>query len=234
MATNIGEIREKVKTRVQDDAGHLVAAEMAGDIDPAILAALTEYQLQRPRERVAKVQGTGGFDYALDGGSPKLPGWQEGFSDVLEIVHPYAAATQNPTPLDRTEYAVVRLDTGLFLRFRAASPGVAEFFLATYTTAHTIDAATSTVVATDDEALADLAASFAFLKLAARYAQSTDSSIQADAVDRRTKPDIYRSLSGDYRKRYEAKLELGDKALSAAVAVGVIGRPIDATERLFH
>lgn len=232
MAANIGEFRKKVETRILDEAPRLTRAEIAGHIDQAILSALVEYQTARPRERVTKVAGNGGFDYAIAG----LTGWQDGFSVIRELAFPYATTDRQLTVLDEEAYAVVRLDTGLFLRFYEDTPTAAQFFLAKYTTPHTVDASASTVVAADDEALSDLAAAVAFEKLAAAYAQDTDASVLADAVDRKSKTDLYLRLAGAMRARYEQKLQIGKAQGPASRIVHVERRFGDQqrTELHFH
>ena len=223
MAANIGDIRLGVESRVQDDAARLGDTVLVGDVDRAILAALAEYQIGRPRLRAAKVAGTGAFDYQLDGVSPALPGWVQDFSDLGGVLYPYDQTKQRPTSLDRSEFVVLVLDTGIFLRFLDQIPAAGSFFLAQYTTPHSLSASTSTVSPQDDDALEDLAASFCFGKLAAVYAQDTDASYQADSVNRPTKSDLYRKLAADLRKAYDQKMQSGAAATPAS-RVGQIRR----------
>jgi len=233
VAANIGEIRGKVSTRIKDIDGRLtITPDVTCDVDRAILSAKEQYEKIRPRERVAKVAGTGGFDYAVS----SLPGFVDGFSVVRAVAYPYLTTDQILPWLEDDEFGLVRLDTGLVLRFALARPASTEFFLAPYTAQHTLDASSSTVPASDDEALSDLGAAFACDQLAALYAKDVDSSISADAVDRRTKSDNYRSMAASLRKSYAAKVQTED-AQGAAVAMAEIDRSFKnqhRTDYLLH
>lgn len=220
MAANIGEIRAKVAPRIKDIDGRLtITPDLTCDVDRAIISALAQYQQVRPRERTVKITGTGAFDYAVS----LLTGFIDGFSRVLAVVYPYLTTDQILAALEDDEFGLVRLDTGLVLRFTTARPASTEFFLAQFTTPHTLDASSSSVPASDDEALSDLSAAVCCDQLAALYAKDVDSSITADSVDRRTKSDNYRSMAASLRKSYAAKMETG-QAEGAAVAMGDVDR----------
>lgn len=219
MASNIGEIRDKVGARIKDsDARLSVSPPLTCDVDRAIYDALAQYQRARPLEKAVKIDGTGVFDYDL-----AASGFVDGFSTVKDVAYPYLVTDQRLAVLDRDEWALIRLDTGVKLRFFEAIPPASDDFLVLLTVPHTLNASTSTVPASDDEALADLGAAFACDQLAALYAKDTDSSLAADAVDRRAKSENYRSQAASYRKSYAAKMET-DEAQSAAFAMADIDR----------
>jgi hypothetical protein len=179
-----------------------------GDVDKAIQNAVEEYSKRRPREQAAKVAGNAGFDYAVPGSS--FPGFVDGFSQITAIAYPYVAANAQLSKLEDDEYGIVRLDTGLFLRFWTARPAASEFFLALYETLHTVTVSASSVPASDDEALADLAAAYACEALAAFYSQSTDNTWAADSVAHITKAGEYSRRASDFRKTFQEKLDAGD------------------------
>lgn len=220
MAANIAEIRAKVAPRIKDSDNRLtVTPPMECDVDRAITSAREQYEKTRPREVTLKVPGTAAFDYLVSG----FTGFVDGFSTLAGVAYPYVASAQGLTELEDVEFGLVRLDTGLVLRFTTARPAATEFFLVAFTAPHTLNASTSTIRASDDEALADLAAANCCDMLAALYAKDVDSSIAADSVDRRTKSDNYRSMAASYRKSYSIKVSTGDTQ-AAAVAMTDIDR----------
>lgn len=232
MAANIGEIRSKVSTRIKDTDGKLTVT-VDGDVDRAILDALEQYQKARALQKSLKIDGDGGFDYAISG----LTGFVDGFSAVSDVVYPYLTTDQTLARLERDEWGLVRLDgSTLKLRFFLARPTANEDFLVLFTTPHTLSASASTVPSTDDEALADLGAAFACDQLAALYAKDVDSTLLADSVDRRTKSDNYRSMAASYRKSYAAKMET-EQAQGAAFAMADVDRGFGneaGIDYLFH
>lgn len=195
MSTTLTTIRTKVQTRVKDEAQKLAVS----DWDAAISAAIQKYQADKPCEGVVVLDGNGTWDYAIAG----LTGFVDGFSIVRQVVYPYVTTEQAPVPLEQDEYGLIRLPAGLYLRFYTATPGATEDILVSYTKQHTLTEATSSVYATDEDALADLAAAFACDVLATLYAQTVDSSISADVVDRRSRSQEYRASAKEFRKRYD-------------------------------
>lgn len=242
MAANIGDIRAGIPPRLQDDAAKLSsvagngAVDATKDVDAAILAALEKYSKDWPRERVARVAGTGTFKYPLTGGSAVLPGFIDGFSGVSRVAYPHLTTDQELAWLEADEFALVRDADGYWLWFTTARPAATEFFLAPYTVPHTLDASASTVPSADDEALKDLAAAECHDMLAAFYSKSTDDSIMADTVHHLSKAAEHRANAKRYRESYKAKLG-GDEPTRAAFAI------VDAdsafgdqtrTDRFFH
>lgn len=207
MASTIADIRDRVIARIKDDARKLtVLPALTSDVDRGILAALEEYQKIRPRELAKLVTGNGTFDYALYGGSPALPSWLDGFSAILSLVFPYNAAAARQEELEPERFSVVRLEAGPTLRFFDVVPTAPEQFLATYTGAHVLTTAACSVYASDDEALADLAACECCKQLAALFSQSTESSIAADSTNHLSKAGEYRAQARLYRQQGFAKL----------------------------
>lgn len=229
MPTTLTTIRTKVTGRVRDGASKLDST----NLDVAIAGALAEYQRARPREVSVVVDGAGTFDYTV---SSALTAFVEGLSQIREIVYPYDATEQAPTALERDQWALVRVNGTLKLRFLSATPTASEDFHVAYTAPHTLDANGSTVWAADEEALADLAASYACEALAGHYQQTSESSLSADSVERRSIADGYRSQAARWRKAYEAKMgaEAADGPAAAVVTVpGRLSTPW-SERRFFH
>ncbi len=222
----------KTELRIKDDAAKLTTNEKLA----AIAAAFEEYSKARPLRKAELVTGTGSFDYALDGATPKLAAWRDTLSAITSIVYPWSATSATPAVLDAKDYAVLRLSTGLVLRFLSATPTAVQQFLAEYTTLHTADSTTSTVPAADEETLSDLCASYACEALASFYCQSTDGSFAADTVAHLSKAQEYRAQAKRWRDAYLAKMG-GDKAdspASAAAAVASIFPTAQGDRYFFH
>jgi len=233
MAANIGEIRLGVSARIQDDDGKLsITPDLLCEVDRAILSALEQYSKDRPLEKAVRIAGTATFKYAVSG----LTGFIDGFSSVLGIAYPHLAADQQLAFLEDDEFLLQRDDSGLFLWFTQARPAASEFFLAAFTAPHTLNASTSTIPVSDDQAVMDLGAAFACDQLAALYAKDIDSSISADAVDRRTKSDNYRSMAASLRKSYAAKMQTGESGRAAGTLAEIdrgFGNMV-GTDYFFH
>ncbi len=220
----------KLDSRIKDGAAKLSVDEK----NAAVLAALEEYSKARPLRKAELITGTGSFDYALDGATPKLAAWRDTLSAIVSIVYPWSATSATPPALDTDDYAVLRLSTGLVLRFTSATPTSPEQFLVEYTTLHTADSATSTVPTADEETLSDLCASYACEALAGFYCQSTDGSFAADTVAHLSKAQEYRAQAKRWRDAYLAKMG-GDSADSPASAVAAVASvyPTPARDHYF-
>ena len=100
MAANIGEIRSKVSTRIHDTDSKLTTLpDLTCDVDRAILDALEQYQKTRPLQKTVKLDGDGGFDYAVS----SLTGFVDGFSVVVDVVYPYVSTDQVIAACDRLD-----------------------------------------------------------------------------------------------------------------------------------
>ncbi len=228
LATFVG----KIDTRIKDAAAKLTTAEKQA----AVAVALEEYSKARPQRKAELVDGTGAFDYALDGATPKLTLWKDQFSAISSIVYPWSATTAVLPVLDSDDYAILRLSTGLVLRFLTATPAAAEKFLAEYTTLHVVDVNSSTVPVADEEALSDLAACYVCETLAGFYSQATDGTFAADTVAHLSKAQEYRAQAKRWRDAYLAKLG-GDSADAPASAVSAVASVFPTARRdayFFH
>lgn len=87
-------------------------------------------------------------------------------------------------------------------------------------TDHTLDAGADTIPLHHREAVAAWAAAMLLDQLAARHAGDTDSTIQADGVDRGGLADRYRRLANGHRERYRKILRL-DRPRAAGTVVAM-------------
>ena len=88
--------------------------------------------------------------------------------------------TTNPT-LDQVFVGVVA--SARRLRFLTTTPAADEWVKVRFTAPHRVDAATSTVPATDERAVAKLAAAYVFEMLAGYYVGTRDPNLAADSVN---------------------------------------------------
>jgi hypothetical protein len=180
----------------------------------AISAAVREYSVMRPQKLVEAIDGANAFDYLLfpsadSVDTPVVTAWQDGFSVVNALLYPYVVGGRDQSQVEPMEYHIVRLPTGIYLRFVVSTPSVGESILVEYTAQQQLSVgppAVSTHPAVDDEAVADVIAACACDALASLYVQSTDSSIGADVVNRLSKAQEYRAQAKAWRAAYEQRM----------------------------
>jgi hypothetical protein len=225
MASNIADFRASVQSRIKDTATKLSVTALTGDIDRAVLAAVEQYSVDRPLERAVRLPGDGGFKYPV----ASLTGFIDEFTVVRRIAYPHLPTDQNPSWLANGDFGLERRDDGLFLWFYNARPLASEFFLALYTTPHTVSDTASSIPASDDEALADLGAAFAFDKLASYYIEGTviiDNSIQL------SKSKEFREQAKVFRGRYNEKITT--RPVAGAVAAVASFSDFAGSDYFFH
>lgn len=190
----------KLVVILQDKAAMLTS----GDRQACILEAVSRYSQDRPRVLAVEIPGDGGYDYDLPAD------WEEGFSSARQVEYP--AGEQQPAILDDNDWMLYQAAAAKKLRFLAESPATGDTILFTYTVRHQVTAEASTIPAADQDAVVNLAGSRCCHALALRYAQTSEPTITADAVN-------YGSKSGEYAKRGK-ELEALYKAHIAPAAEG--------------
>ena len=199
MPTTLATFRTWQEDRLKDRAAYLSADEKDAAIDQAVLT----YSKHRPQLTHSKTAGDGTYEYALPSG------WQDTFSQVSSIEYPFGE--QEPVYLEVNDWAIKHNGTAYKLRFRSCSPGASEFFLLAWTSRHSVTAGASTVYTEDEQAVADLAASYALRKLAARSAQSRDSTIDADSVNYGGAVASYTALADRLLRQYRDHIGVSDE-----------------------
>lgn len=241
---NLTDFETYVASRIQDPANKLAVA----DRDDAIAQAVRQrYSKDRARELVSDVAGNGTALLALPTGTSTPPEqWEEGFSEVRSIEFPIGDIP--PTLLENYQWQMYRTPTGLKIMLADLRPAATDSLRVTWTVRHVPGntvvgqgAIATTVPDADFEAVSDLAASMCCEKLAAIYARTNDSTIQADAVSYRTKSQEYLTLAKALRRRYfdHVGIEEGDNGGSgptaAAIAIGDMDlRQGSGVDRLTH
>lgn len=203
MAPLIDMIRGKVK----DDSGKLNDPD---GLAAAALEALNRYSKARPREVVVDTPGSGTYDVDLP------IDWVEGFSAITQVEFPAGRVPANV--IDRRDWSIYKSPEGPKLRILIATLDTDELVRQTYTIPHTEESCP----ATDLEAVANLAAGICLRQLAAAFGQTSDSSIQADTVNYRSKADEFRRLADSFESLYKSHLGIRD---NDTVAAGMVTAP---------
>lgn len=200
MAT-LDDFDTKLRMVIQDQAEVLDP----GQREAFILEAVQKYSQKRPQVLVKEITGDGSYDYALP------TAWVEGFSVAQRVEYP--AGEQEPVILDDNDWTIYQSATARKLRFLTCSPGVGEKINLTITAPHSLTGSASTVPAADQDAVINLAGALCCYALSRKYAQTSEPSIAADAVN-------YGSKSGEYAKRGKELEKLYNDHLAPAAKDG--------------
>lgn len=189
--------------------GNLVGGDLPlGEAEKifSIGAAVKKYSGQRPLIVVEDEDGSGGFDYLLT----LLAEWSEGFSVIKTIEYPVDDTEETAETLQDDAWQIYQKPAGKCIRFLEATPAATEAIRVTYTALQTCTDAACTIPAVDEEAVQMLAAGLFCDMLASYYAQTSDSTIQADSVDHKSKGSEYAARARAYRKAYGEQLGIKD------------------------
>lgn len=207
---------------VRDDTGKIAAA----DRDEAIARAVARYSKDRPKEKVEDVVAAGGNFLALPAG------WQADFSEIRSIEYPVGDVP--PTLIHQDDYGFYRSPTELKLVLVDSLPAGATVRY-TYTIRHQVDVANDTIRADDREPVCAYGAAMLLEQLAAWFTGSSDSTIQADSVERRSKGADYAARARTMRTRYFDELGLDPKrSVAAGVVVDLDATDSQGRDRLLH
>ena len=196
-----GALLVKVQALTKDTDGKLSEADWAN----GIAGALGRYSKHRPKISVADIAGDGTHLYAVPAG------WGNEFSAIESIEYPIG---NNPeTLLDKQDdYAVYVGLAAEQIRLVTQAPPAPASFRVKFTVLRT----EATIAANDLDAVANLAASICLGMLAARYIGTGDSTMQADAVN-------YRSKSQEAASRAKACLTFYNDHMGVKDDTGVPG-----------
>ena len=208
---------------VRDDTGKIANA----DRDEAIARAVARYSKDRPRAKIEDVAAPGGNKLNLPAG------WQAGFSAILSIEYPIGNTPQSL--LDQDSYTIYSTPTGDEIKIVSAI-NAAQQVRMSYTIRHAVDATPADTIRADDrEPVCCWAAALLLEQLAAWFTGSSDSTIQADSVDRRSKGGEYASRAKSLRARYFAELGLDEKRnIAAGAVVDLDAADSQGRDRLLH
>lgn len=202
--------RALLETLVRHD-GRLVTA----DLDAALALAVARLGRDAPAERVEDLAVIGA------GAALTLPvRWAVGLSGVRSAEYPIG--TSPKTYLAAGACVEYHDAAGDALALYPPLP-VGALVRLTYTSDYVLDATTDETPSLYIEAVAHYAAASLCRVLAGLYANTSDSTISADAVSYQSKSDQWRRLAKDYEARYYAAVGVDpDAEAGAPPAAGVV------------
>jgi len=201
------------------------------EIIMAISQALKEHSQIHPRLVSEDESGTGSFDYAVT----LFAEWSQGYSVIKKVEYPVDDSTPSNSPLQDDAWTIYAKPAGKFLRFLEDIPAAGQSFRVTYSALHAVTDAASTVDAFDDEAVQALAASYFCSMISTYFAQTQDSTIQADSVDHKNKSRDYEARAKAYRKMYFDHMGIADgETVPASVTRDQDMRPSWQTDKITH
>jgi len=201
MPFSIQDFVDKIPDAIEDDAAYLGGT--TGTLLPALVVRtiVQRYSQDRPLDVVSDVPGNGTnyLDIPVAPGSGSdVPVFEPEFSTVRSIEYPIEQ--QPPQMVLDSDFRVYRAPSGYKLLINFDTPIVGDVCRVTWTARHLADG--STVLDRDFYAVVDYAASLAADRLASRYVQTGDSTIQADVVNYRSKSQEMLTIAKNLRKRY--------------------------------
>lgn len=198
---------------IRDDAARIATTER----DRAITAAVERYSKDRPKVAVEDLTPTGANTVPLPAG------WVTDFSTLRALEYPVGNVP--PTMIDTTRYSFYQTPSAEVIQVVDSVAVTAGSVRATYTIKHTVSGVADTIPLGDREPVACWAAAILCDELAAFYSGGTDSTIQADSVEGRSKAQEYSARAKALRKRYLDELGVDDKRSQPAGAVVELKRP---------
>lgn len=213
------QIADQVRSLILDYDQYL---RTPGDIDAAVERAVAALSQWKPRVKIADIAGDGStFRITLP------TGWQAGFSQILEAVYPFDAAsrTQPDLLVPDEDYTIEQQpdDSGKLVT-RSFVPESGQTLRLRFTLEHAVTTSTSTLQSTADEnAVIYFAAAECLRMMATAANASEDPEILASAVNRFGKGTQYLSLA----KVYEERSGLSQKSAPALVMGESFSRPDD-------
>jgi hypothetical protein len=196
---------DKVISIVKDDSGKLTNPD---DYSRNINAAIKIFSKHKPDTSVADVTGNGTHDYSLP------TGWVDGFSIIKSIEYPVDNVPEDF--LDEDDYKVYQGTSVKYIRLLTYSPSASDSFRVMFTIPRT----DTTIPDNDVDALCNLAASLCLEELANAFTQTSDSTIDADSVNWRTKGYEFGQRAKRLMQLYKEHIGIkGDDVTPAASAV---------------
>jgi len=222
MSLNKEDYIARLDTALQDNAEKLQPDDKLRLLSQAVLI----FSKDTPQEKIHELTGdASAYDFALPSD------WVDGFSSFLGKME-YPADQQNPTYLEASDWVIFKklvltVATG-YIRFLTFTPATSKVARLTYIAPHTLNDATNTISDNNAEAVIALTASLCFWALAAKFAQSSDNTLDVDVIDYQRKSDIYATLAKEQLAAYNSLMGLGDEAKKTSSAVaGTVFKDLD-------
>jgi hypothetical protein len=227
----------EITGNVQDDASKLTASE----VDQAVASAVSKFGEDEPWVVSKRIQGNGTKEYLLTSILPGL--WKLGDTTIVGIEFP--EGDDPPSMLEHDEYGIYDDGTAqdgsnLTLRFVDETPANTQYFVVSVRTENSLTVVGQNFpdTAYNFRAICLLASSYCCRRLAAAYAQSSDSTITADVVNYHDKTERYLRLAGYYQEEYNRQV-FGTPTPTGTVQAATIERSLKTTASdqgsyLFH
>ena len=224
MSFKIGDYLSRVERKLQDVGDFLQPDDLFNNINQAVLI----FSKNRPLIKVFEITGDGSaFDFDLPSD------WSENFSSILiPIEYPVDDTIQTQPVLDRAEWVIIRKlvasETVLKFRFKSFIPITGNIARFEYSARHIINESTCTVLDVDSQAVISKAAAICFWALASRFAQHSDSTLEADVIDYARKYEYYKELAITADSEYRTFMGIGEEAKnSTAASTGIAIKDLD-------
>ena len=217
------DFKTRLETSLQDTAEQLPP----DDIDRLLSQAVLLYSKTKPCEKIHELTGDGvAYDFVLP------TGWVEGFSSIVGLIEYPADDSQSPAYIGSSDWQFFRklvvTVTTTYLRFTTFIPENGKKVRFPYTIPHVLSDTSNTISDYDIEAVVSLAASLCFWSLAAKFAQTSDSTISADVIDYQRKSDTYSALAKEKLSLYNALMGIGSSEKASLVAsAGTVVKEFD-------
>lgn len=182
----------------------------AGASDRAIAAAVERYSKDRPLEAVEDLTP------ASANLLPLPAAWVVDFSALRQLEYPIGNVP--PTHISRERTSFYRSPAALQILLQDAVNVAAANVRATYTVKHQLDGAHDTIPLGDRVPVCCWAAASLCDQLATFYSSDTDSTIQADSVQQRSKAQEYAARAKTLYQRYLDELGIDPKRSEPAGA----------------
>lgn len=211
--------------RTLQDIGEFLQPD---DINNYLFQATIVYSKDRPLVKLFEITGDGSsFDFSLPSD------WVEGTSYVKgDIEYPVNDDSQDQHFLDPNDWSyiskLVSTVRTVYIRFKTFIPANGSKARFEYATQHTLSETTNTIQDGDSQAVLYKAAALCFWALAARFAQSSDSTIEADVIDYARKSEIYTELAKEKESMYNMLMGIGEEGKEAGPAsAGIAVKDLD-------
>lgn len=204
----LSDLKKLVDGLVRDESERLAR----GDKSTAISLAVARYGTDRPRRKVQDVVCSGGDTLPLP------PAWEVD-SELESAEYPIGEK-----PVQLLPCSIYTTPAGDTLRLGGALSVGAEVRL-TFSVQHVVSDELDTIPVVHREAVAAYAAALLLEQLSAAAINDGDSSIGADATDRRTKAQEYASRARGLKTRYADTLGLGKDGSSPAATGTTVAWP---------
>lgn len=216
---------------IQDHAEFLEPDDVHRFLDEAVLL----YSKDRARIKVCEITGDGStYEWSVGEDKTILTDWIEDFSYINgRVEYPAHTSTnlqQVPVYIDENFYMfyrkIVSATTTLYFKATGFIPATGKIVRFEYALPHTLTDSSNSIKDGDSSAVINLTASLCFWALAAKFAQSTEPTIDADSVDHQRKSEQYLEMAKERADMYKALMGIGEDSKAKASA-GIAYKDLD-------